>query len=88
MQGGRPPIALIGADARAKSGYSTWPELLQCLHSAASKRNKATPWKKNLDDINDAPDQTVGNELRLDGAFIGMLPARNPPYTLLFVKPM
>src|SRR4051794_6480686 len=55
IQSSRPPIALIGAGASAKSGYPTWPELLQRHQNAASQKTKAAQWKKNLDDINDAP---------------------------------
>lgn len=55
MQGNRPPIALIGTGASGKSGYPTWPELLQRLRRAASRKTKAGQWKKNLDDVNDAP---------------------------------
>lgn len=55
MRSSRPPLALIGAGASAKSGYPTWPELLQHLQTQATKKTKAAQWKKNLDDINDAP---------------------------------
>ena len=55
MRSNRPPIALIGAGASAKSGYPTWTELLQQLQAEASKKMRAAQWKKNLDDINDAP---------------------------------
>ena len=55
IKSGRPPIALIGAGASAKSGYPTWTQLIQLLQSAASKKTKAGQWKKNLDDVNDAP---------------------------------
>jgi len=55
IKSGRPPIALIGAGASAKSGYPNWTQLIQILQSAASKKTKAGQWKKNLDDVNDAP---------------------------------
>ncbi|WP_316235372.1 MULTISPECIES: SIR2 family protein [unclassified Bradyrhizobium] len=55
IRSSRPPIALIGAGASAKSGYPTWRELLERLREVASKATKAAQWKRNLDDISDAP---------------------------------
>src|SRR6478609_10888301 len=55
IQGPRPPIALIGAGASVKSGYPTWPDLLKRLKDKATERAKTANWKRNLDDVNDAP---------------------------------
>ena len=51
----RPPIALIGAGASVKSGYPTWPELLQLMKAKLPEGIREAHWKRNLDDINDAP---------------------------------
>src|SRR4029077_16378554 len=51
----RPPIALVGAGASVASGYPAWTKLLEFLKTEAQKEKGAKPWRKNPEDLSDAP---------------------------------
>ena len=54
VRGHRRPLALVGAGASVGSGYPTWPKLLERLRDEAKAPSQEL-WRKNLEDIGDAP---------------------------------